>query len=1123
MAQPLLESVALAGPFGELSRALPAAGTATAVWGAPGSLGTLMLAALAREHPNRTFVGVAASASEASKVEADLETVLSGVSEGGSGWHLYPQRESLPYTRGESHLAVGSLRVEAVEALLAGECRTLVTSARALQERVRVPEALASLKLTLRRGETHSFSGLASELELRGFERVVSVEEVGQFAVRGGIIDFFSVAVQDPVRVEFWGDGIESIRTFDPSDQLSRDTVREAHLLPVDFEAPAEGGTSITCSLLELLPPNTVMVRLGEHSVETAVVETWKRVEQLHSALPESHRADSPEPGELFVEPGAFLEDASAYGWILLSTASGGSRSGLSSEQTGHEDTPDGGPRVTTSLDLGGRPPPAIERDMSRLEDYLAAGAASGAETLVLSDGSGQLERLEEILGGARRVPDGTTLAIGSLAGGFELPRPRGALRILTDHEIFKRPRRLRSSRRFRGRVAIESLAQLTPGDHVVHMDHGVGRFLRLDRTELGGNIIESLAIEYAGGELLRVPVHGIDRIERWIGVDPEAEPPSLHRIGGRRWRNHKAATEARIAEMTAQLLELHARREATPGFAFSRDTRWQREMESSFLYEDTPDQREASRAVKRDMERARPMDRLVCGDAGYGKTEVAVRATFKAVQDSKQVAFLAPTTILVEQHRHTLGERLAGFPVNIGTLSRFRPPREQREVLAGLAAGRIDVVVGTHRLLSKDVVFKDLGLLIIDEEQRFGVRHKERLKSLKSEVDVLTLSATPIPRTLHLSLSGLRDLSLIRTPPRDRMPVFTHVLPWIDEVVAEALRREMDRGGQAFLLHNRVDTIHTIAENIRGLVPEATVAVAHGQMPAAALDGAMRGFVDGGTDVLVCSSIIENGLDVPNANTLVVDRADRFGLAQLYQIRGRVGRSDRRAYCYLLVPDEVEIEAERRLRVLERHTELGAGYTIALKDLELRGAGDLLGAEQSGFAQRIGLDAYMRLLKRTVARVRGAEGSEQWPEPSVTLDGAAFLPDGFAGDSSQKLHCYRQLSNATSRPEIARLRAELRDRCGRLPPEAERLFQSAALRLTARSAGAETVLVNGNRVRISFREEADPRMAAFGPVLGRRDATLEVGRVEPLSIVVTDGGRASPVETVCLLLESQV
>ncbi|HET9947653.1 MAG TPA: transcription-repair coupling factor, partial [Longimicrobiales bacterium] len=760
-----------------------------------------------------------------------------------------------------------------------------------------------------------------------------------------------------------------------------------------------------------------------------------------------------------------------------------------------------------------------VKRDMERLAGYLREGAARGHRTLLLCDNDGQLQRLEEILGGPGRIPPGTSLGLGTLGEGFELLSSDPPLRVLDDHEIFRRSRRLRRSRRFRGSVALESLAQLTPGDYVVHMDHGIGRFQGLERISVAGEDMEALAIEYEGGEVLRVPVYRLDLIERWVGESDEAKPPRLHRIGGKRWKNLRRRTEQAIEEMTTELLELYARRQTAVGFAFSPDTRWQMEMESSFLYDDTPDQRQAVIDVKRDMESSRPMDRLLCGDVGYGKTEVAVRAAFKAVQDGKQVAVLAPTTILVEQHRHTFAERLADYPVRVGSLSRFRTPKEQAELLAALAEGGIDIVIGTHRLLSDDVVFHDLALLIIDEEQRFGVKHKERLKQLRAHIDVLSLTATPIPRTLYLSLSGIRDLSLIRTPPRDRMPIITNVLPWTDQLLSEALHRELDRGGQTFFLHNRIETIYTVAENVRGLVPEARVAVAHGQMHARELDEVMRAFVDGEVDVLVCSSIIENGLDVPNANTLIVDRADRFGLAQLYQIRGRVGRSDRRAYCYLLVPEDLSEDAERRLRVLEHYTELGSGYSVALRDLELRGAGNLLGADQSGFAQQVGLDTYMRLLKKTVERIEKGEETVDWPDPDVALAGAAYLPDSYVSDSSQKLHLYRRLSRVAGPAEIEALREELTDRFGPPPAEVDRLLDAATLRVLGRQVGVERIHVTGRSARVSFREDVVPRMAALEGPLRRRSARLEVRRVRPLSVRLDQEGSEPITETLAAAL----
>ncbi|MDX1494666.1 MAG: transcription-repair coupling factor, partial [Longimicrobiales bacterium] len=765
--------------------------------------------------------------------------------------------------------------------------------------------------------------------------------------------------------------------------------------------------------------------------------------------------------------------------------------------------------------------PPSIDRDMAKLDAYLREGAGKGYDTILLCDNEGQLQRLEEILGGARRLPEGTRLGIGSLAGGFELECSDPPLRILNDHEIFRRPRRVRRSRRFRGAVALESLAQLTPGEYVVHMDHGIGQFQGLEHIEIGGQELEVLKIEYAAGEILRLPVSRLDVIERWVGESEDAKPPNVHRIGGKRWKNLKRKTERVIEEMTTELLELYARRQAAKGYAFSPDTRWQMEMESSFLYDDTPDQRKASEDVKRDMESERPMDRLVCGDVGYGKTEVAIRAAFKAIQDGKQVAVLAPTTILVEQHRHTFEERLADYPVRIGSLSRFRTQKQQKELLAELADGGIDIVIGTHRLLSPDVVFKDLGLLIVDEEQRFGVKHKERLKKLKATIDVLTLSATPIPRTLYLSLSGVRDLSLIRTPPRDRMPIFTNVLPWSDQLLSEALHRELDRNGQAFFLHNRIETIYTVAEEIQGLVPEARIEVAHGQMGGRELDEVMTAFVDGEVDVLVCSSIIENGLDVPNANTLIVDRADRFGLSQLYQIRGRVGRSDRRAYCYLLVPNDVNEDAERRLRVLEHYTELGSGYSVALRDLELRGAGNLLGADQSGFASQIGLDAYMRLLKKTVERLEKGEEAVDWPDPDVSMHGPSYLPDGYVSDSSQKLHLYRRLSKAGSRTEVEALKEELADRFGPLPIEAERLLDAAVIRILGRSLGLERAIVREESARLTFREGVVPKMAVLEGPLRQRQAAMDVLRVHPLSVKLVPEGVQPVLETTLVALSA--
>ena len=1093
---PIVQALGTCPGFERLCQALPGRGERGALSGAIGSAATASVAALHQHFPTRLLVVVAPSPRRAIEIEVDLELLLG---EGTS--FLFPQREARPYESSEPHLEIGALRVEAVEALLGGRSRLLVTTLRALQERAPIPAELAGLRISLRVGEEVGFQKLIADLTERGFERVPLVEEVGQFAVRGGLLDIYSFGTPEPIRVEFWGDEITSLRFFDILDQRTNRTITEAHILPVDFQRDPEAASLVSRSLLELLPADALLLPVHQEDGAEWSAEldrTWGYVCRLHEELTADGQSPDP-PDTLFLPATDAEERLAALARVDLCATTG--------------------PEISLSCS----PPPAILRDMSRLRASLRAVSASGGRSLVLCDNQGQCDRLEEILGGPEKIPPGANVVVGSLFAGFVLEGATPPIQVLTDHEIFRRSRRVRSRRRFRGAVALESLAQLSPGDHVVHMDHGVGVFRGLQHVEIGGEELESMAIEYAGGEILRVPVYRLDLIERWLGESESSVPPAVHRIGGKRWKTLKRKTTEAIEMMTLELLQLYAKRESAVGFAFSPDTVWQKEMESSFLYEDTPDQRTATEVVKRDLESTRPMDRLICGDVGYGKTEIAIRAAFKAVQDGKQVAVLAPTTVLVEQHRHTFAERLADYPVRIGALSRFRTPAGQKKILKGLAGGEVDIVVGTHRLLSSDVEFADLGLLIVDEEQRFGVRHKERLKQLRASVDVLTLTATPIPRTLHLSLVGLRDLSLIRTPPRDRMPVITHVVPWSDHILQEALLRELDRGGQAFFLHNLVSTIHGAAERIRELVPEARVDTAHGQMKPRDLDRVMRDFVNGEIDILVCSSIIENGLDVANANTLIVNRSEYFGLSQLYQIRGRVGRSDRRAFCYLIAPAQLSEEAERRLRVLEHHTELGGGYSVALRDMELRGAGNLLGGEQSGFAHSIGIDAYMRLLEQTVKRLQGEEEGREFPDPDVSIAGSAYLPDSYISDAGQKLHLYQRLSKLSRMAEVASLREELADRFGAPPVHVEHLLDGAALRILGRRIGVERILVRQGEARVNFRSTVVPRLSVLERPLEEHSVDVEVRRMTPLSLVLHQAGPDSLVSTLILALTTLI
>ena len=1022
------------------------------------------------------IVLVADTPERAEALHEDLRTL------GAAGARCYPQREALPYEDSDPHIEIEAQRVDAMGTLLGGRCRILTTTARALAERAPIPVGPgASLALTIRRGTEHPLAELGRRLEEMGFGRTHTVREVGDYAIRGGIVDLFPFGHPAPLRIELWGDEVESVRRFDALTQRSTEPLESVNVLPVALLGSETAGDVERRALLETLPPTALVLILDPEGGVRARERLWAEVRDARKRV-----GAGAEPAESLVLPPSEAEPRLATFSRLEFLA------------------PEQAPAAAIRLPV--EPPPSIDRDMKRLVAEIGTARARGERLLVFCDNDGQVERLEEILterGGAALARE-VALAIGSLSGGFRVGVP-GTLLVLTDHEVFRRRYR-RHRVRLRGAATIESIAAIEPGDYVVHMEHGIGRYMGLERVEVRGETIETMEIRYADGELLRLPHYRLDLIERWSAAGSDARPPAVHKLGRRKWKQLRNRTVAAIEATAVELLQLYARRKMSPGRAFPAETAWQREMESAFLYDETPDQLSAWEAVRRDLEAPVPMDRLVCGDVGFGKTEVAIRAAFKAVQDGAQVAVLAPTTILADQHLATFRERLAGFPVHVDGLSRFRTPREQREVIAGLEAGTIDVVIGTHRLLSRDVGFRDLGLLIVDEEQRFGVRQKERLKEVRETVDVLTLTATPIPRTLHLALGGLRDLSTIRTPPRNRMPIITHVLSWDDGILEEALRREFDRGGQVFFVHDRVETIDAAASRVKRLMPEARAAIAHGQMPERELENVMHRFVDGEIDLLICTSIIENGLDVPSANTMIVHRAHNFGLAQLYQLRGRVGRSHRRAYCYLVVPSDVAPDAAERLRVLEHHTELGSGYEVALKDLELRGAGNLLGGEQSGFATAVGIETWQRLVESTLRRLKG-ESSDPAPRARVSVDGESFLPDDYVAGSPIKMHLYRRLSRLTKWEEVKAFRAELEDRFGRLPPPAARLIAAAELRILGAAIGADWIRASDDDARISFEATASPQLRLLTNALADRQLHVEVRRLEPLSLVLRRAG----------------
>ncbi len=1053
--------------FRALERDLPVQGRTASVTGLPGASAAVLMAALTESEGQRVFAIVAASPPDAERWFSDLEALL------GDCVRLYPQREALG--EDEPHLEIAGERVETLEAMLAGNVRVVVTTLRATVELTRMSAAVAQGKLEVAAGQRTGFATVVDRLETMGYERVPSVIDVAQFAVRGGIVDVYGFGMASPTRLEWWGDEIQSIRGFDLDSQRSEEEIGVATVLPVaPIEADDGDDTGERRSLLELVPADTLWVR--DHDVEIQdVSRIWDEAEH-HIQVARRRGEAVLGRSSVFLPPDAWRERWSGFSRLLL-----------------------GGGNAEHDFRLA--PPPEIKRDIKRLHQVARTGS-----TLILCDNEGQLERLEELLGeqdGVSRFPATVTLALGSLSGGFVLPN----LTVLTDHEIFRRVRRIRRGRRYRQALTSGPMGSLTPGDYVVHLEHGIGVYRGMQTIQVGdGAAMDVAVLEYEGGDRLNVPLYRLDQIEpyRVSTTDDGVAQPKIDRLGGVRWRRQRAKTEQAIKQLAAELLELYARRSVADGFAFPPDTHWQRELESSFLYEDTPDQRIATEQSKRDMELPQPADRLIVGDVGYGKTEVAVRAAFKAVQSGKQVAVLVPTTILAEQHGRTFRERLAEYPVRIEVLSRFRSRAEQREVLDGLQKGTVDIAIGTHRLLSPDSVFHDLGLLVIDEEHRFGVKHKERLKTLRLQVDVITLTATPIPRTLHLALSGLRNLTLMETAPRDRSPVVTFVEPWDDELLEDALARELDRGGQVYFVHNRIETIDTIAERVRRLAPRARVAVAHGQMKERELDTVMRDFVAGEVDILVSTMIVESGLDVPNANTMIVHQAHHFGLAQLYQLRGRVGRGHRRANCYLLVPDSVHPDAERRLKVLEHHTELGSGYRIALKDLELRGAGNLLGAAQSGHAHAVGFDLYMRWLNETVRALKGDAADVTFAPPDVTFDAPAYLADDYIPDDDAKLDFYRRLARVEQLGEIEALREELRDRFGPLPEEADRLLVLSELRVVGARLGLELVIVRGDEARLRFRANAAPRLMRISAALEEVQFAADVRRTVPLSLRLT-------------------
>jgi transcription-repair coupling factor (superfamily II helicase) len=990
------------------------------------------------------------------------------------------ERAALPLERALPEHDESGDRLEVLD-LLAGRHHHLVVVAPllALAQRTLSPAQLASSRVSLRLGERVDQRALLTALVSGGYEATVEVSGVGEFANRGGIVDLWPPGMADPLRVELFGDEVESMRAFDPMTQGSRRRVERAVLLPASEFLPTDGWSSLAerAPTLHSDALQADLTRLEQGDLGEAA-ETWAA---LLTAGPAS---DHVPPGALVV-----LTDPTELRAIAsdLDAQATERRAGLVASGELPEDWPlpyeataalaDLEARTTEVLDEAGieagyGTPPSLPGRADRIGPWLA-DLASGTRLVVTTDQASRVGELLEEAGRAvlpvaelQELPPAGAIGLvhGSLSGGFT-HRP-SKLQVLTDRELFgaTRVRRLTPSKRSMTRDLIGKLAV---GDAVVHIDHGIARYAGMTQREYGGATKEYLQLDFAGDDKIFLPADQIGRISRYSG----GPAPTLSKLGGTDWERTKGRVRRAVAELAEDLLAIYAARASAPGFSFSPDTTWQRELEEAFPYTETKDQERTITEVKADMLRRRPMDRLVCGDVGYGKTEVALRAAFKAVQDGKQVAVLVPTTVLAQQHLGTFRRRLAPFPVRVEMLSRFVGKAEQGKIVEATAGGEVDILIGTHRILSKDIAFADLGLLVVDEEQRFGVGHKERIKSMRKEVDVLTLSATPIPRTLHLSLVGIRDLSVIETPPEARLPILTRIAEDDDGLVRDAINRELDRGGQVFYVHNRVETIEGAAERIRRLVPRAKVAIGHGQMAEGMLERVMLDYDAGRFDVLVCTTIIESGLDIPNANTIVIARADTLGLAQLYQLRGRVGRSDRRAYAYLLHRRGQPLSgvARKRLHAIFSASDLGAGYQIALSDLEIRGAGNILGAEQHGFMAAVGFELYTRMLAEAVDAGRGRAIE---PEPAgvrLDLPGSAYLPDDYIADAGAKLEAYRRFAAIHGDADVEALRSELRDRFGPPPEPVEGLFRAVAVRMAAEQAGVPEVRAEAGRITLKW------------------------------------------------------
>jgi transcription-repair coupling factor (superfamily II helicase) len=1077
-------------------------GGALSFSGITASAQPFLAACLHKRFPQRTIVVVVENLKAQESFQQDLETWLAAEPAAkmpppaaARPLLFYPAWEVLPHEGKLPHADVISDRLETLIALTA-PARVVVTSVTALQQKTFAPGDLKERTRPLPRGAKIAPLDLIEFLEEQGYEPEAQVSQKGEIALRGGIVDIFPPTSPWPVRLEFFGDELESLRYFDPLTQISREEITEI-ILPPAGEIGILKQSQDPESNRPRVPLSTLLDYLSR---ETIFILCEPDALAIHA---DAYEQQVPKGDPFFIAWPDFLTELNRRGFTSVELEEEQSQFPLPDAMANsavENESPPSPPPCTDDRDAGlniisldvFRPlagqalePQIAEAQRREFFQQLHRWLRQDYAVHVFCNNDGERQRFEEIwqeLGLAGEA--NLKIHLGSLARGFLCEAAK--LVVVTDAEIFgrykiQRPRRLKSPHAQATRSALDiDFTDLEEGDLVVHLQHGIGRYLGLKNLPLGpGNQsseTECLVIEYAPGDSaneppkLYVPVSEAHLVSKYVGAG-KANPP-LNVLGGTRWARAKEQTEKAVRDVAAEMLRIQAVRETQVGHAFKPDTAWQREFESAFIYEETRDQLTAIAETKADLERPKPMDRLICGDVGFGKTEVAIRAAFKAVMDGKQVAILVPTTVLAQQHFNNFRERMADYPIRVELLSRFRTRREQKKVVAGLANGAVDIIIGTHRIVQDDIAFKDLGLVVIDEEQRFGVLHKEKFKRLRTLVDVLTLSATPIPRTLYLALTGARDMSTIQTPPHDRLPVETVATQYDERLIRDAIQRELNRGGQVFFLHNRVTTIETVRAKLQTLVPHARILVGHGQMDADDLEEVMTKFVNGEADVLLATTIIESGLDIPNANTIIIDRADRFGLSELYQLRGRVGRYKHQAFAYLLLPRHARLltDVRKRISAMKQYSTLGSGFKIAMRDLEIRGAGNLLGSEQSGHITAVGFELYCQLLKQSVGSLKG-EKVKPRIEVHVALDflgEAGNLPEKYITEPHHRIEIYRKLAQANEKPLLDALQREMRDRFGPLPPAVELLLAVGELKILASEKNVTVIEVEEDKLRLT-------------------------------------------------------